>query len=62
MRNFGKEFCGTFDGKRGLHRTLDLGRTFSSLDKIALRARSVVLQNPSIIEKQGVPFGISEEP
>ena len=54
MRNFGNLFGGTFAGKTGVHQTVDLGRTFRSVDKIALPARSFVLQNPSQIEKRVV--------
>ncbi|WP_298971764.1 UvrD-helicase domain-containing protein [uncultured Roseobacter sp.] len=62
MRNFGKEFGGTFSGQDDVHSTVDLGRTFRSVDKIALPARSFVLQNPSQIEKQVIPFGKTDEP
>lgn len=62
MRNFGKEFGGMFDGQGGVHSTVDLGRTFRSVDKIALPARSFVLQNPSQITKQVIPFGKTDEP
>ncbi len=51
MRNFGTEFGGTFAGAQRVHSTVDLGRTFRSVDKIALPARRFVLQNPSQIEK-----------
>lgn len=46
MRNFGAEFGGTYAGATGVHRTVDLGRTFRSVDKIALAARRFVLRNP----------------
>ncbi|WP_299680592.1 UvrD-helicase domain-containing protein [uncultured Roseobacter sp.] len=61
MRDFGREFGGTFNGQDGIHSTVDLGRTFRSVDKIALPARSFVLQNPSQIKKQVIPFGKTEE-
>ena len=38
MRHFGDAFGGTFAGATGVHRTVDLGRTFRSVDKIALAA------------------------
>ena len=62
MRNFGREFGGTFAGQSGVHSSVDLGRTFRSVDKIALPARSFVLQNPSQIEKQVVPAGTTDAP
>lgn len=62
MRNFGSEFGGTLNGQEDVHSTVDLGRTFRSVDKIALPARSFVLQNPSQIEKQVIPFGKTDEP
>lgn len=62
MRHFGREFGGTFDGETGVHRTVDLGRTFRSVDQIAFTARTFVLQNPAQIQKQIVPAGIATEP
>ncbi len=62
MREFGDEFGGVFAGKPGIHSSVDLGRTFRSVDKIALPARAFVLQNPSQITKQVVPAGTSESP
>ncbi|MEP2505572.1 MAG: UvrD-helicase domain-containing protein [Paracoccaceae bacterium] len=62
MRDFGKEFGGVFEGEDGVHSTVDLGRTFRSVDKIALPARSFVLQNPSQIKKQVIPFGKTDAP
>jgi DNA helicase-4 len=38
MRHFGREFGGAFDGEAGVHRTVDLGRTFRSVDQIAFAA------------------------
>ncbi|MFG6546482.1 MAG: UvrD-helicase domain-containing protein [Cognatishimia activa] len=61
MRNFGEEFGGTFNGKSGVHRTVDLGRTFRSVDKIAFAARHFVLQNPTQLEKIVIPAGTTEE-
>ncbi|MCA8835829.1 MAG: UvrD-helicase domain-containing protein, partial [Proteobacteria bacterium] len=52
MRNFGAEFGGHFAGKDEVHKIVDLGRTFRSVDKIALPARRFVLQNKSQIEKK----------
>nr|WP_245544306.1 UvrD-helicase domain-containing protein [Oceanicola granulosus] len=62
MRNFGAEFGGTFAGATGVHRTVDLGRTFRSVDKIALAARRFVLRNPAQITKTVIPAGESDEP
>ena len=62
MRNFGKEFGGTFDGQTGIHRSVDLGRTFRSVDRIALPARRFVLKNSSQIEKQVIPAGKTDAP
>lgn len=62
MRNFGREFGGTFAGSTGVHRTIDLGRTFRSVDKIAFAARTFVLKNPSQIEKRVIPAGTTEAP
>ena len=57
MRNFGHEFGGSFAGAPGIHRTVDLGRTFRSVDRIALPARIFVLKNPSQIPKTVIPAG-----
>ncbi len=62
MRDFGDEFGGVFAGASGVHSSVDLGRTFRSVDKIALPARTFVLQNPSQITKQVIPAGTSEIP
>ena len=62
MRRFGAEFGGTFDGQADIHRAVDLGRTFRSVDQIAFAARTFVLRNPAQIEKQIVPAGIAAEP
>ena len=62
MRNFGHEFGGVFAGQNGVHKTVDLGRTFRSVDKIALPARSFILKNPSQITKEVVPAGKTEAP
>ncbi|OOY18282.1 UvrD-helicase domain-containing protein [Thioclava sp. DLFJ4-1] len=62
MRNFGDEFGGTFAGETGIHRTVDLGRTFRSVDKIALAARLFVLRNPAQISKKVVPAGEANQP
>lgn len=62
MRDFGKEFGGHFAGDDGVHRTVDLGRTFRSVDRIALPARSFVLKNPAQITKQVIPAGTSDVP
>ena len=62
MRNFGEEFGGRFGEETTVHRTVDLGRTFRSVDKIALAARRFVLQNPAQITKTVVPAGKAPEP
>lgn len=62
MRHFGQEFGGTFDGQPGIHRTVDLGRTFRSIDQIAFAARTFVLKNPAQLSKQIVPAGKATEP
>lgn len=62
MRHFGREFGGSFDGEAGVHRTVDLGRTFRSVDQIAFAARAFVLRNPAQIQKQIVPAGTATEP
>lgn len=62
MRDFGREFGGTFAGETGIHRSVDLGRTFRSVDKIALPARQFVLRNPAQIIKTVVPAGVAEQP
>jgi DNA helicase-4 len=62
MRNFGGLFGGTFAGSKGVHSTVDLGRTFRSVDRIALPARSFVLKNPAQIPKRMVPAGTADGP
>ncbi len=62
MRNFGRVFGGTFGGQDGIHRTVDLGRTFRSVDRIAHPARRFILQNPSQIEKEVIPAGTASAP
>ncbi|MFV0291981.1 MAG: UvrD-helicase domain-containing protein, partial [Paracoccus sp. (in: a-proteobacteria)] len=62
MRNFGDEFGGRCAGASGVHRTVDLGRTFRSVDKIALAARRFVLRNPSQITKTVIPAGEADQP
>ena len=62
MRNFGNEFGGRFDGQTAVHRTVDLGRTFRSVDQIAYAARKFVLKNPAQITKTVIPAGEATEP
>ncbi|WP_417839880.1 UvrD-helicase domain-containing protein [Tritonibacter scottomollicae] len=62
MRNFGREFGGVFAGHTGVHHTVDTGRTFRSVDKIALTARRFVLCNPAQITKTVVLAGEAEHP
>lgn len=61
MINFGEKFGGCFAGKNGVHATVDLGRTFRSVDKIALPARHFVLKNPSQINKKVVTATTSDD-
>lgn len=62
MRRFGEEFGGTFDDKKGVHRTVDLGRTFRSVDQIAEAAKRFVLQNPAQLKKTVIPAGVAQSP
>lgn len=62
MRHFGTEFGGEYARTSGIHRTVDLGRTFRSVDKIALAARRFVLKNPAQITKTVVPAGEADQP
>ena len=58
MRRFGEVFGGSFAASKGVHRIVDLGRTFRNPDRIAEAARRFVLKNPAQIEKRVVPaFG-----
>ncbi len=52
MNEFGTIFGGPFAGESGVHRSVDLGKTFRSVERIARPARSFVLRNPSQIEKE----------
>jgi DNA helicase-4 len=62
MRDFGQEFGGKLGSESGVYSTIDLGRTFRSVDKIALPARRFVLQNPSQIEKQVITASSADHP
>ncbi|MEP1207756.1 MAG: UvrD-helicase domain-containing protein [Rhizobiaceae bacterium] len=62
MRNFGDEFGGEFDDETSAHRTVDLGRTFRSVDQIAHAAKRFVLQNPAQLNKTVVPAGHAPTP
>lgn len=62
MRNFGEEFGGEFDTEKTVHRTVDLGRTFRSVDKIAFAARHFILQNPTQLTKNIIPAGTTDKP
>ena len=62
MRNFGDEFGGTFDGEADVHSTVDLGRTFRSVDKIAFAARRFILRNPAQLSKTVIPAATTDEP
>ena len=61
MHHFGREFGGSYDGEGGMHRVIDLGRTFRSVDQIAFAARTFVLRNPAQIEKKVIPAGTAPE-
>ncbi len=52
MSNFGAEFGGHFANKDGVYQTVDLGRTFRSVDKIATPAREFILKNPAQLSKK----------
>lgn len=62
MRHFGEIFGGRFAGKDGVHQVVDLGRTFRSVDRIALPARDFVLKNPKQIKKKVVPAKYADCP
>lgn len=62
MRGFGQEFGGVFNGRSDVHRVVDLGRTFRSVDKIAHAAKKFVLQNPAQLDKTVIPAGTTDEP
>lgn len=62
MRHFGVEFGGRFDGEDSVHRVVDLGRTFRSVDQIAFAARDFVLRNPAQLTKQIIPAGVADGP
>ncbi|WP_206057401.1 UvrD-helicase domain-containing protein [Nitratireductor sp. XY-223] len=62
MHDFGKEFGGSMGSERGVHSMIDLGRTFRSVDRIALPARRFVLRNPSQIKKQVVAAAGTDTP
>ena len=62
MRNFGAEFGSSFAGNIAVYSTVDLKRTFRSVDKIAHPARHFVLRNPAQIEKTVVPAATTASP
>ena len=62
MRDFGRAFGGVYAGADDVHSAVDLGRTFRSVDRIALAARRFVLKNPSQIAKQVIPAGTAAAP
>ena len=62
MRNFGKEFGGKLGERQDVHSVVDLGRTFRSVDKIALPARRFVLRNPAQIDKKVVTASSTNQP
>lgn len=62
MRNFGNIFGGEFDDQSGIHRLIDLAKTFRSIDKIATPAQRFIQKNPYQIEKQIIPSKKTEDP
>lgn len=60
MRGFAEVFGGTFDGKKGIHAKVDLGRTFRCVDKVALPATRFVTRNADQIPKTVKPAGTVE--
>ena len=62
MHEFGKEFGGEYHKENDVHRVVDLGRTFRSVDKIALAAKNFVLQNPMQITKNVTTIKTAKEP
>ncbi len=62
MRSFGKEFGGVFSGRSDVHRVVDLGRTFRSVDQIANAAKKFVLQNPAQLDKIVISAGTTDAP
>lgn len=62
MRCFGREFGGAFDNEIDVHRVVDLGRTFRSVDEIAQIARRFILKNPAQLDKTIIPVGTAETP
>ncbi|WP_210256932.1 UvrD-helicase domain-containing protein [Agrobacterium salinitolerans] len=62
MCNFGAEFGGKFAGNNAVHSTVDLGRTFRSVDKIAHPACRFVLRNPAQIKKTVIPAATTATP
>ncbi len=62
MRHFGPLFGGLFARHHGIHRTIDLGRTFRSVDRIASPARRFIVQNPAQINKEVMPAGTADAP
>lgn len=61
MRNFGELFGGCFAKEDGIHSIVDLGRTFRSVDKVALPARLFVLKNPLQIQKKVITLTTVDE-
>ncbi|MYB34184.1 MAG: AAA family ATPase, partial [Gammaproteobacteria bacterium] len=62
MRDFGRIFGGTFGNSKDIYQTVDLGRTFRSVDNIAYPARRFVLKNPFQIKKDVIPADTSGTP
>lgn len=46
MRQFGEAFSGSFAGAHEVRRTVDLGRTFCSVEQVAYSARTSVPGKP----------------
>lgn len=62
MRHFADEFGGSFDGETDIHRVVDLGRTFRSVDQIANAAKDFVMRNPAQLPKRMIPASTATEP
>lgn len=61
-QNFGKVFGGCLGSKTGIYKTVALTKTFRSVDRIAIPARSFILKNPSQIMKEVVTVSASDTP
>jgi DNA helicase IV len=60
MRAFAEMFGSGYAGRTGVHRTVDLGRTFRCVDKVAQPATHFVLRNPQQLPKVVTPAGTAD--